>query len=481
MEKRLLIAFVITLAFLMFWSRFMPQQRPQTVGTQEVISKSEGSNLPDLSPEVAQKANLVGEIPEKEDLPTAQIEDFLITYSPVGGYIKRVAIKEKENELPFENIGFISEDKSKRFVARINQKSIVFQGPGGKKKEFWFEGNILTVRFSSSPPSPIVIFSNILSASILDQRYQEIFYAKESTIKRTKPKKAKVSQYKNIEFAGARDRYYCLSLVKGDYNLEVVQNKNVTHLYLEPTKEFQLYIGPQTEKMLKLYGLGNIPYYGFFHILGVGMIKLLYFFYSLTKNWGLSIIGFSIFIYLALFPFTSKSTKAMRKMQQVQPEIEELKEKHKENPQKLQKETIELYRKYRINPLGGCLPLLFQFPIFIALYQVLFRFVELKGAKFLWINDLSLPDHLFKLPFKPPVDYINLLPLLIICLGMLQQKVTTTTTSSNASQQKMMGLIFPLFLGVIFYNFPSALVLYWFMQNTLTIIYQVRIGQSKIA
>ena len=83
----------------------------------------------------------------------------------------------------------------------------------------------------------------------------------------------------------------------------------------------------------------------------------------------------------------------MQRMQQIQPEINELRDKYKDNPQKMQKETIELYRKYKINPLGGCLPLLFQFPIFIALYQVLFRIVELKGARFLWINDLSLPDH----------------------------------------------------------------------------------------
>lgn len=478
MEKRLLIAFVITLGFLMFWSRFMPQQRAQLVGTQRDAVNIEQRELPNQPTNPKKIGTEIGEISDPAALSTIQIEDFIITYSSTGGYIKSLAIGEKDNELPFTNIGFVAEDATKNFVAQVSRGSLEFRGPGGKTKKFKFEGDVLTVRFGTSPLSPIVIFSNILSPNMLDQRYQEIFYSKESVVKRIGAKKTKNSQYQNIEFAGVRDRYYCLSLVKGDYSLELVRDQNITHLYLEPTKEFQLYIGPQIEKRLKPYGLSGITYYGFFHILGVGMIKLLYFLYSLTKNWGLSIIGFSIVIYFALFPFTSKSTKAMQKMQQIQPEIEELKEKYKENPQKLQKETIELYRKYRINPLGGCLPLLFQFPIFIALYQVLFRFVELKGASFLWIKDLSVPDHLFKLPFGKPLDYFNLLPILIVCLGLFQQKITTSG-SSTGSQQKAMGLFFAVFLGVIFYNFPSALVLYWFMQNILTISYQFRIRQPK--
>jgi len=207
------------------------------------------------------------------------------------------------------------------------------------------------------------------------------------------------------------------------------------------------------------------------------MVKLLYFFYFLTKNWGLSIIGFAVFIYFVLFPFTAKSTKTMRRMQEIQPEIEELKNKHKDSPQKLQKETMELYRKYKINPLGGCLPLFLQLPIFISLYQVLFRLVDLKGANFLWISDLSLPDSLLKLPFPPPVNYLNLLPILLMIIGLVQQKVTTSAGSSP--EQKKMGLFFGVFLGVIFYNFPSGLVLYWLTQNLLTFTYQLRISKNK--
>ena len=117
--------------------------------------------------------------------------------------------------------------------------------------------------------------------------------------------------------------------------------------------------------------------------------------------------------------------------------------------------------------------------LFIALYQVLFRIVELKGARFLWINDLSLPDHFLKLPTTPPF-YINLLPILIVIIGLAQQKMTMTA-SSGSSQQKSMGLFFAVFIGVIFYGFPSALVLYWFVQNILTFIYQVRTSKIQSA
>jgi len=168
----------------------------------------------------------------------------------------------------------------------------------------------------------------------------------------------------------------------------------------------------------------------------------------------------------------------MRKMQQIQPEVEELKTKHKDNPKKLQKETIELYRKYKINPLGGCLPLFFQIPVIMAFYQVVYRFVELKGASFLWIKDLSSPDRFAELPFPAPVNYLNLLPILLMCMGILQQKITTS--SSTASQQKSMGLFFAVFIGIIFYGFPAALTLYWLIQNIFTLSYQTRLSRAQV-
>ena len=133
---------------------------------------------------------------------------------------------------------------------------------------------------------------------------------------------------------------------------------------------------------------------------------------------------------------------------------------------------MELYRQYNVNPMGGCFPMLLQMPIFIALYQTLMRSVELKGAHFLWIKDLSMPDAAFHLPFTIPFlgNAINLLPILMIGAMILQQQLSQhgKASSSQADQQKMMARIMPIMFGFIFYNLPSGLVLYWLTNTLLT-------------
>lgn len=482
MEKRLFLAFSITLVFFIVYShlvaKFVPQPPPVQVDSKEQAEWVESGDLP---PEIFQSTSPLAPETEEEsvDLPRVSIGNFVITYSSLGGYIKKISIGDEEYELPFQNIGFLPEDREKQFTPHLGDRSIEFKGPDGQKKEFIFKGYTLEIRIDPSPQTPLVLFSNYLSSNVLDQRYQEIFYSQNKNFKRVSPKKVKEDTYNNIDFAGARDRYYCFSLLKGDYNLKWVnESKERTHLYLSsPGEQILVYLGPQVEKELEPFGLQGIMYYGFFHGIAVVMIKLLYLFYGVVKNWGWSIAFFSASVSLILFPFTSKSSKAMRKMQQVQPEIEELKAKHKDNPKKLQKETIELYRKYKINPLGGCLPLLFQIPVIMAFYQVVYRFVELRGASFLWIKDLSGPDHFAKLPFPAPLNYVNLLPILLMCMGILQQKITTA--SSTGSQQKTMGLFFAVFIGVIFYGFPAALTLYWLIQNIFTLGYQARLSRAQ--
>lgn len=482
MEKRLFLAFFITLLFFIVWSYLVPPPASRQTLFQQAQEKypAPPESLPEFKP-TSLEPSLIKE-DEPGDLAQTTIDDFIVIYSPTGGYIKSIAIKTPDNELPFKNIGFLPSQKDIKFTTSIKEGKIEFKSSTGAKKEFVFEGYTLRMNFNPPASTPILIFSNYLHPSTIDQRYQEIFYFQEGLIQRISPQKIKEAVYDKVTFAGARDRYYCLSLLKGSYNIKWVRDKNRTHLLLlSPQPQILLYIGPQTSSSLKPFDLQGIIYYGFFHGLGMILIKFLNFFYFLTKNWGLSIICFAIFIYLILFPFTAKSTKAMKRMQQLQPEIEALKEKYKDAPQKLQKEIIELYRKYKVNPLGGCLPLFFQLPIFIALYQILFRFADLKEAQFLWIKDLSLPDRLFPLPVQLPFlgGYLNILPIGIVILGLIQQKISTSSTGS--SQQKSMGLFFSILLGVIFYNFPAALVLYWFVQNLLTLTYQLRLIQSQSA
>jgi YidC/Oxa1 family membrane protein insertase len=225
--------------------------------------------------------------------------------------------------------------------------------------------------------------------------------------------------------------------------------------------------------------------YGAFDIISQMLLQLLGFFYQLVHNWGWAIVILSLVVYLILFPLTLKQMRSTKEMQALQPKIEELRKIYKDNPQRLNKEILGLYREHKVNPLGGCLPLLLQLPIFMALYNALMRSVDLKGTSFLWIKDLSEPDRAFIIKWLPttfPVigNEINILPILMTIGMFIQQKGSMmTTSSSSAEQQKMMMIIFPLIFGLIFYRMPSGLVLYWFINSTLMLLYQIRTRKVK--
>ena len=165
--------------------------------------------------------------------------------------------------------------------------------------------------------------------------------------------------------------------------------------------------------------------------------------------------------------------------------MEKLKVQLKDNPQKLNKEIMELYKKYNINPFSGCLPILLQMPIFIALYQALMKSIELRGASFMWIRDLSSPEAI-PLPVSFPIigDSINILPLVMVAAMVIQQKISTASsgraiTDEQKQQQKMMLIIMPIMFGFIFYNMPSGLVLYWVVNTVLTIVEQAAILRNE--
>jgi len=186
-----------------------------------------------------------------------------------------------------------------------------------------------------------------------------------------------------------------------------------------------------------------------------------------------------------MYPLTLKGMLSMKRMQSLQPMIVKLKEKHKDSPQKMNKEMMELYKEHKVNPLGGCLPMLLQMPVFIGLYQVLWRSVSFKGAGFLWIKDLSEPDRLFLLPFSLPFlgNEFNVLPLVMVVVMFFQQKLSAKnmviTDPSQAAQQKMMTTIMPIFLGFIFYKFASGLTLYFTMFYFFSTFTQWKMSKVK--
>ena len=264
------------------------------------------------------------------------------------------------------------------------------------------------------------------------------------------------------------------------------------------TLDFLVYYGPQDVKTLASFDMGfekivNYAIGGFFDLMAFKqtdaiakiMMKYIALLHKVVRNWGLAIILFALSIYGFTYPLTKKTMTSMKKLQDHQPKLAKIKEKHKNNPQKMQKETMEYYKKYKINPLGGCLPMLLQMPIFISLYQLLWRSYTFKGAGFLWINDLSEPDRLFTLPFTLPYfgNELNILPIIYGILMFFQQKFQSKSMAGGdpvqVQTQQMMAKIFPVMLGVIFYKFASGLTLYFTTYFLCTATAQWRMSRDK--
>jgi YidC/Oxa1 family membrane protein insertase len=245
------------------------------------------------------------------------------------------------------------------------------------------------------------------------------------------------------------------------------------------TYDYKLFYGPKKLTMLNEVGfnLGKIVYFGWFDIIAKPMLYLLNWFYSVVHNYGVAIILVTIILKAIFWPITQKGLKSMKNMQKLQPKVVKLKEKYKDDPTRMNQEMMSLYKTYKVNPLGGCLPMVLQIPVFFALYKVLLQSIELRHAPFmLWINDLSAPDRLY-LGFDLP--YLGGLPVLTLLMGasmFLQQKMTPTT--ADPTQAKIM-MFLPLIFTVMFVNFASGLVLYWFVNNLLSILQQYLINRKN--
>jgi YidC/Oxa1 family membrane protein insertase len=216
--------------------------------------------------------------------------------------------------------------------------------------------------------------------------------------------------------------------------------------------------------------------------------KLLVFSYSLIPNYGVAIIIMTLIVKVVLFPFTHKSYESTSRMQALSPKINEIKEKFKDTPTKMNAEMADLYKREKVNPMGGCLPMLLQMPIFIALYGLLTKHFDLRGAMFIqgWITDLSSPESilyfgdLFKIPLLGWTD-IRLLPIMFTLTMMLSNKLMQSPGADVAggSSMKMMTTMMPLMFFFMMYNAPSGLLLYWTITNFFTMLQQKFISYRR--
>ncbi|MDX1775400.1 MAG: membrane protein insertase YidC [Desulfobulbales bacterium] len=244
---------------------------------------------------------------------------------------------------------------------------------------------------------------------------------------------------------------------------------------------YQVYFGPKKMSTLKEVGhnLDQIINFGWFDKLAKPALFLLNFFYGYVGNYGIAIIIVTILIKILFWPIAQKGLKSMKNMQKIQPKMAKLKEKYKNDSARLNQEMMNLYKTYKVNPLGGCLPMFLQIPVFFALYKVLLQAIELRHAPFmLWVTDLSAPDRLM---IGMDIPYLGGIPVLTLLMGgsmFLQQKMTPAP--ADPTQAKIM-MFLPVIFTFMFLNFASGLVLYWLMNNLLTIAQQYIINKQTAA
>ena len=282
----------------------------------------------------------------------------------------------------------------------------------------------------------------------------------------------------NIKWSALAHRYYTVIGIP-----EVQKNREVVSRYISDTTStlewkwqakvddspmrLRFYVGPKLHKQLERYkhDVVSIIDYGWFDVLAKPMYWLLATFFDWTGNWGWSIIMLTIVAKVLFFPLTQKGFKSMQKLQKIQPHLKRIQEAYKDDKEKLNQAMMELYKEHKVNPFGSCMPIMLQMPIFFALYKVLLESIELKGAPWiLWVTDLSLRD-----PY-----YVT--PVLMGGSMLLQQMMTPHT--GDPMQRKMMMLL-PVVFTFMFLTFPSGLVIYWLVNNLLTIVQQYIIYKDK--
>lgn len=263
---------------------------------------------------------------------------------------------------------------------------------------------------------------------------------------------------------------------------------------------YRYYTGPKLATFLDLYDVQNNNVFGLGGLMldevldsssWLGWLQtllrwVLQFFYRLIPNYGVAIILLTILVKLLIQPISKKGMDSTAKMSALAPKVQELQTKYKDDPQTLNAAMAKLYKDEGISPMGSCLPMLIQFPIFIALYGLLSTHYELRGAMFIpgWIPDLSVPDTVFTLPFNIPFlgNGIHVLPIIYTASMIYSMKVTQATSTQQTGQQGMMKFMtygMPIIFFFILYNAPSGLILYWTVMNFISILQQMYVNKKK--
>ncbi|MBM4145873.1 MAG: membrane protein insertase YidC [Nitrospira sp.] len=524
MEKRALIAVAISFVILLAYQYFFIKPMPQEVQNQPVVTEKDKTvpvetqppSVPSPSPVALSKTKSA---PSEEKEVKIETELYSAVLTTKGATIKRYELKKYKdnngkNVLLLKNPGLIPPlSIGTKDDFELRSASFRMSSPGGErnmtldknntsgtlvfeyadsgfsiKRSFTFYHDSFKVDIKDEVSGlPEYWITTGTDFGIYDNKDTSVHYGpvllKETDRLEFDPNKlSKAESFREgLKWIAQEDKYFFASLVP----ITTMEEARVWKIKDSPiiafkgksgTNSFILYAGPKEYDNLKTLkvGLEHIVDFGFFSILAIPLFWVLKIFYNLTANYGWAIILLTIVTRIPFIPLIHKSQKSMKKMQEIQPRMAEIKEKYKKDPQRMQKEMMAIYKTHKVNPIGGCLPILLQIPVFFALYKILLIAIELRNAPFmLWIQDLSAPDTLFgHIPAAIPLIggfAVGPLPIVMGITMVIQQKMTPT--SLDPTQNKIMMLM-PVVFTFLFLNFASGLVLYWLMNNLFSIAQQ---------
>jgi YidC/Oxa1 family membrane protein insertase len=532
MDKKTIIALVLIfvvfyLSSKFFWKQPTPPQAQQSPveNVQQVEKTPKTPAVKDEEAEVGSALlDMPSDIPLNNDI-VLENNDIKVILSNRGGNIKQVVLKNIKNETQEDAVNlFIKEKGMFNTVFYTSSDTINFRKQNlnytydeftatffiekddkriFEKQYSIYNDYTVNITIKADDMGFIDAYDIQLDAGIYydqagDKRfntYIDVVSYIDNTINKINLKKAAAgaAQYGNIAWTTIKSKYFMVALIPertvklrelliAADNNSILENAQIEVGRNSIDHSFQFYCGPVDYDELRAFNIGleDAMNFGWKLLRPISklILKLLKFIYSLIPNYGIAIIILSIIIKFVFYPLTHKSFSSAQKMQQVQPLLKEVQAKYKGNPQKVQQETMKLYKEHGVSPLGGCLPLLIQFPFLFALYPVLQSTIELRHAGFIfWLKDLSIPDPLY------------ILPILMGITMFFQQKLMSQKPSPNMDEkqlaqlktQKFMMYGMPIFFVFIFKSLPAGLVLYWFTYNILSVLEQLSIRKKTQA
>ena len=503
MEKRVVLAAVLSAVFLSWYAHAMSKWTGRSPGAGRPIPPTPTATAISDRPEATMDLLL------EEEVLTVESDQLAVEFGKQSADIRRVLVKQypaKDGrpvqfggqtfpvlrvQSPHEPVSWV--------LSESRQNAVQFDGTSNGVKKYYLLYELssdnplihIILRSKLSPDEPELIFTASWNkADLLDNKSNPLEYivlskngAGKKSYRRVLGQLRSEKHVPRGTTLSLAERYFCFSLKPDSGTLDVTllpaKNSSISATVAShqdaAEQRFTAYLGPRDYFKLRDAQFEEAIPVGSLGKLGLVLLSFLSFLASLTKNYGLAIMLFSVLITAATGPFTLMSVKSMKKMQQLKPKIDRIMAQHKGDAAKANQEVFALYKEHRVSPLSGCLPMLLQMPIFIALFQAISHYIELRGASFLWIEDLSLPDRLAVLPFSIPIlgNELNILPVLMAVTMFLQTKLSQAgvpTDTSNPTAKLMGGPFMAILFGVMFYHMQSGLVLYWFTNSLMSIL-----------